>query len=172
MNVSLIIVLVTSKQLPASPAITAEASRAAQARKKFRACTLGDVHETGSLAACATWYEAYLRSRWERCDAVLLKPSLSYQRRRRGDEGSDNYARPYEEADIWNFLTSVGTQLKENRVQRMVTLSEIADDLQNEGAFKDQDDDAERLRPNQLVFCAIGWLSKTNESYVADDLNP
>jgi hypothetical protein len=72
-----------------------------------------------------------------------------------------NEPRPDETSVVYRFMSAVAKSLLEVRGLAMV---EIVDEVANLHLLKDQNDE-ERAIPNQLVFAAVGWLSKSAESF-------
>ena len=98
--------------------------------------------------AC-TWYSRHLQLKflqtWH-----LLAPSLA------GLENDSAEPRPGDLVIVYNFVLKVAEILS---TRPKVALVEFVDELNNENLLKPQLDE-ERAMPNQIVFAAVGWLSK------------
>ena len=111
--------------------------------------------EAKSLPACVAWYGKYLECRFNSAWTTLVKQTLE------GVSNSRIAARPKDINLIYNFISIVAKLLLEVKGLAMV---EIVDELANLHLLKDQKD-GERAIPNQLVFAAVGWLSKPSKFY-------
>jgi len=110
---------------------------------------VGDELPRGSLKDSCAWYTNFLEERfisqWESlCCALKGLP--------------DQPVTPQigEIAIVYAFVIAVAELLK---TKRDVALVEIVDHLDNSDFLKLQLDD-QRAAPNQIVFAAIGWLSR------------
>lgn len=106
---------------------------------------------TGTLINCCTWYTQYLlfqfRSQWHQ-----LKTALA------GLDEDSLYPQPGELGTVYDFMLIVAKLLKD---QKDLTLVDVVDELDNDNMLKPQLDE-ERAVPNQIVFAALGWLSKSS----------
>lgn len=111
---------------------------------------VGDQPLKGSLRGSCAWYTAFLetkyRSHWEPlCRALKGLPDRSAA------------PQPGDLVTVYGFMIAVAELLK---TKRNLALVEIVDYLDNNNLLKPQLDD-QRATPNQMVFAAIGWLSKS-----------
>jgi hypothetical protein len=81
----------------------------------------------------------------------LLAPSLV------GLGDSSPEPRPGDLVTVYNFVLAVALLLS---VKKNIALVEFVDELDNNNLLKPQLDN-ERAKPNQIVFAAVGWLSKS-----------
>jgi hypothetical protein len=115
---------------------------------------VGDQPLKGSLRVSCAWYTAFLetkyRNQWEPlCCALKGLPDLPDR---------SVAPQPGELATVYRFVIAVAELLK---TKRNLALVEIVDHLDNSDLLKPQLDD-QRAIPNQVVFAAIGWLSKSS----------
>jgi len=75
-----------------------------------------------------------------------------------------NEPQPGEIGTVYNFMSVVAKFLLEDD-RKGLAISEISDEADNSRMFKEDKTDVERKIPNQLVFAAVGWLSKSPESF-------
>jgi hypothetical protein len=110
---------------------------------------VGDQLVKGSLATSCLWYSRYLRSKfyhhWH-----LLAPALT------GLEDNSVAPASGDLVVVYDFVIEVAKLFKS---RKDVALVEIVDELDNRNLLKPQMDE-ERAIPNQIVFAALGWLSK------------
>lgn len=118
------------------------------ARDKLIAYLVADDIWKGTVSNACSWYSRYLQSRfiehWH-----LLAPALV---------GLDDNSKTPQQNDlvfVFEFVHNVAKVLK---TQKACALTDIVDELGNDGLLKDQLDE-ERAKPNQIVFAAVGWLS-------------
>jgi hypothetical protein len=110
---------------------------------------VGDQFLEGSLIDSCVWYTKFLeekvRSHWQQlCRALKALPDQSVAPRKG------------ELAAVYSFILAVAELLK---TKRDLALVEVVDHLDNNDFLKPQLDD-QRAIPNQMVFAAIGWLSR------------
>jgi hypothetical protein len=85
----------------------------------------------------------------------LLAPSLV------GLADNSSQPRPGELVIVYSFVLAVALLFS---TKKNIALVEIVDELDNNNLFKPQMD-GERAKPNQIVFAAIGWLSKSQMKF-------
>lgn len=112
---------------------------------------VGDQLLKGSLRESCAWYTAFLETKYRNqwgplCCALKGLPDNSVA------------PQPGELATVYRFVIAVAELLK---TKRNLALVEIVDHLDNSDLLKPQMDD-QRAIPNQMVFAAIGWLSKSS----------
>jgi hypothetical protein len=122
-----------------------------QLRNSLLFLMVGDQVLKGSLSDSCAWFTEFLEGRyriqWQPlCRALKGLPDQSAEPQRG------------EFAVAYKFVVAVAELLK---TKRDLALVEIVDHLDNGGFLKPQLDD-QRAIPNQIVFAAIGWLSKSS----------
>jgi hypothetical protein len=110
---------------------------------------VGDDLQKGSLQKACQWYSRHLQMRFKET-WHLLAPSLE------GLADDSSEPRPGDLVIVYNFVLAVALLLS---VKKNIALVEFVDELDNNNLLKPQLDD-ERAKPNQIVFAAVGWLSK------------
>ena len=143
------------------PKLTYEES---QCQGKLIDFIVGDDLRKGSLQRACQWYSRHLQMRF-RMIWHLLAPSLQ------GLVDDSTEPRPGDLVIVYNFVLEVALLLSK---KKNIALVEFVDELDNNGMLKAQMDD-ERAKPNQIVFAALGWLSKSyfnlqNELEIEADL--
>jgi hypothetical protein len=119
--------------------------------------TLSPIEEAERLSApCVVWYGKFLECRFKGAWTTVTREAL------RSLSPTFNEPRPGEIGVVYNFM-SVAAKLLLEDGHRGLAMVDIVDQADNLHLFKDQKD-AQRATPNQLVFAAIGWLSKLAES--------
>jgi hypothetical protein len=113
----------------------------------------GDQMIKGSLADSCLWYSRYLRSKFH-SHWHLLAPALV------GLEDNSTAPASGDLVVVYEFVLAVAKLFKS---KKDLALVEIVDELENRGLLKQQLDD-ERAIHNQIVFAALGWLSKSLDS--------
>ena len=119
------------------------------ARDRFVSILIGQQKNEGTLREACEWYLGYLESQFKESWTTLLRPTLAGL--------NDATSTPMKEdiAVIYRFISIVADSLRQ---KSMLALSDIVDDLDNEGLLKDTDE--YRSLPCQLVFAAVGWISE------------
>ena len=97
------------------------------------------------------WYAKFLESRYRGAWTTVIREAL------RDLWDFSNEPRPDEIGVVYRFMSIVAESLLGIRGLAMV---DIVDQVANLRLLKDQRD-GERAVPNQLVFAAVGWLSKS-----------
>jgi hypothetical protein len=138
--------------------LLSEADRAAQ--NEFFKIILGPdssslpVTETERLSApCVLWYAKFLEGRFRGSWTTLLRPALV------GLNDMSNDPLPDEIGVVYRFMSVVAELLLATKGLEMVG---IVDELDIKLRLFKPQPDGERPIPNQLVFAAIGWLSRSN----------
>jgi hypothetical protein len=111
------------------------------------------VNEAERLSSpCVVWYAKFLECRYRGAWTTVTREAL----RNLGD--GSNEPQPDEIGVVYRFMSVVAKSLLEIR---NLSMSDIVDQAHSLRLLKDQRD-TERAVPNQLVFAAVGWLSKSN----------
>lgn len=100
------------------------------------------------MGAC-DWYLGFLELQFNEVWTALLRPTLA---------GLNDAAPVLMDGDmaiVYRFMNIVAESLRQTP---RLALSDIVDELANDGLLKETDED--RSLPCQLVFAAIGWLSE------------
>jgi hypothetical protein len=109
-------------------------------------------------AACVEWYGKFLECRFRGAWTMVLREAL------RNLKPRFNEPQLGEIGTVYNFMSVVAKLLLEDG-RKGLAISEISDEAGNLRMFKEDETDVERKIPNQLVFAAVGWLSKSPESF-------
>jgi len=119
------------------------------ARDRFISILIGQQPNKGTLLGACEWYLGFLEAQFKEVWTTLLRPTLA---------GLDDAASTPMEEDmtvIYRFMNIVADALRQ---KSRLALSDIVDELANDGLLKETDED--RSLPCQLVFGAIGWISE------------
>ena len=106
------------------------------------------------MAAACQWYVGFLEVKFDEVWTTLLRNTLV------GLSTDSPYPQGPDKEVIYRFLTSVARLLEQ---KKELALSDFVDDLDNDELLKESDED--RSCPKQLIFAAIGWLSKFPRVY-------
>jgi hypothetical protein len=104
------------------------------------------------------WYAKFLECRFRGSWITVTREAL------RNLSPTSIGPQPGEIGTVYNFLSVVAKMLLEDR-RNGLAMIDVVDEADNLQLFKDQRD-VERAIPNQLVFAAVGWLSKSAESFL------
>jgi hypothetical protein len=116
--------------------------------------TLSPKEEAERLSAsCVVWYSKFLECRFKGAWTTVTRDALENL------SPTVNVPQLGEIGTAYNFMSVVARLLLKNGYKGLA-ISEIVDAADNLKLFKDQKDE-ERLNPTQLVFAAVGWLSKS-----------
>jgi hypothetical protein len=113
---------------------------------------VGDDIPKGSLQRACQWYSRHLQMRFKETWHLLAHSLV-------GLADNSSGPRPEDLVIVYNFVLAVSDLLS---VRKNIALVEFVDELDNNNLLKPQMDD-ERAKPNQIVFAAIGWLSKSHK---------
>jgi hypothetical protein len=111
---------------------------------------VGDDIPKGSLRAACSWYSRHLQMKFKETWHSVV-PSLV------GLEDESSEPRPGDLVIVYKFVLAVAELLS---TRPHIAMVEIVDELDNNDLLKPQLDE-ERAKPNQIVFAAVGWLSKS-----------
>jgi hypothetical protein len=117
------------------------------ARDKLISYIVADDIYKGTVSNACSWYSRYLQSKFIEHWHQLVPALVDL-----------NESDTPEEKDLviaFRFVQVVAKMLK---TRTNCALSDIVDELGNDGLLKEQLD-GERAIPNQIVFAAVGWLS-------------
>jgi len=109
-------------------------------------------------APYVVWYGKFLECRFRGAWAMVIRDALSnlgpiFNEPQLGEIGT-----------VYNFMCEVAKLLLEDG-HKELAISEISDEADNLHLFKEDKTDRERNIPNQLGFIAVGWLSRSPESF-------
>jgi hypothetical protein len=119
------------------------------ARHKLISYIVADNIWKGTVATSCSWYSRFLQSKFIEHWHLLAHALV-------GLEGKSKAPKPNDLVIVFGFVQNVARMLKSTK---SCALTDIVDELGNDGLLKDQLDE-ERAIPNQIVFATVGWLSK------------